>query len=55
MKRIPWFLLLFYCWGLAWVIDEIWMIITFITVYPIWLNILPAIIFAILLFVISLF
>lgn len=55
IKRIPWFLLLTYCWGLAWVIDEIWMIITFITIYPIWLNIVPAIIFAILLFTISLF
>jgi hypothetical protein len=48
-------LLLFsFCWGLAWVIDEIWMVICLTNVYSTRLNIITSAIFALVLFVLSL-
>lgn len=54
IKRIPNYLLFFWCWGAAWFIDEVWIIISLNAVFPIWLNLVPAAIVALLFFILSL-
>ena len=54
IKRIPNYLLFFWCWGFAWFVDEIWIVISLNAIFPIWFNLVPVFIAAILLFILSL-
>lgn len=54
IKKIPNILLFFFCWGFAWVIDEIWIVIALTPTFPLWLNLVPAAIVSIILFFLSL-